>query len=179
MNDNVNDIHARLLRDRIIFLSTVIDTDCAKLVVSQLLYLEAESEKDLYLYINSPGGAVTAGMTIYDTMQQIKPDIMTVCTGIAAGMGAILLTAGTSGKRMALSDSKIVLTPIIRGDAVDSDYVEEVAHYQQKLFSLVAQHTGQPLKKIENDIQKDFFLSPEEAQQYGLIDAIIARSATN
>lgn len=174
------DIYSRLLRERIIFLGTAIDDAVADSVVAQLLFLEAEdSEKDIQIYINSPGGSVTAGMAIYDTMQQIRPDVVTICFGLAASMGAFLLTAGTSGKRMSLPSSRIMIHQPLggaQGQAVDIEIqAREILYHKSTLNRLLANHTGQPLEKIEADTERDFFMSAEEAKNYGLIDQVITR----
>jgi ATP-dependent Clp protease protease subunit len=171
------DIFSRLLKDRIIFIGTPIDDNISNLVVAQMLFLAAEDqEKDIYVYINSPGGSVTAGMAIYDTMQYIKPDIVTTCMGVAASMGAFLLAAGTNGKRVALPNSRIMIhQPIAGTQGPVSDIVimtEEFKHAKNKINSLLVEHTGQPLEKIEQDTDRDFFMSPEEAKDYGLIDKV-------
>jgi ATP-dependent Clp protease protease subunit len=180
------DIYSRLLRERIIFLGTQVDADLANLIVAQLLFLEAEDpEKDIYLYINSPGGSVTAGMGIFDTMNQIRPDVCTVCMGLAASMGAFLLSAGTKGKRMSLPHSRIMIHQPLggaQGQATDIEIqAKEILYHKHKLNTLLAKHTGQPLEKIEEDTERDFFMSSEEAKNYGLIDTVIDRraSATN
>jgi ATP-dependent Clp protease, protease subunit len=174
------DIYSRLLRDRIIFLGTPIDDVVSNSIVAQLLFLDAEdSEKDIQLYINSPGGSVTAGMAIYDTIQQIRPDVVTICFGLAASMGAFLLTAGTRGKRMSLPDSRIMIHQPLggaQGQAVDIEIqAREILYHKAKLNQLLAQHTGQPLERVEADTERDFFMSAEEAKNYGLIDQVILR----
>lgn len=174
------DIYSRLLRDRIIFLGTPIDDVVSNSIVAQLLFLDAEdSEKDIQLYINSPGGSVTAGMAIYDTIQQIRPDVVTICFGLAASMGAFLLTAGTRGKRMSLPDSRIMIHQPLggaQGQAVDIEIqAREILYHKSKLNQLMAQHTGQPLERVEADTERDFFMSAEEAKNYGLIDQVILR----
>ncbi|KYC39188.1 ATP-dependent Clp protease proteolytic subunit [Scytonema hofmannii PCC 7110] len=174
------DIYSRLLRDRIIFLGTPIDDVVSNSIVAQLLFLDAEdSEKDIQLYINSPGGSVTAGMAIYDTIQQIRPDVVTICFGLAASMGAFLLTAGTRGKRMSLPDSRIMIHQPLggaQGQAVDIEIqAREILYHKSKLNQLLAQHTGQPLERVEADTERDFFMSAEEAKNYGLIDQVILR----
>ncbi len=174
------DIYSRLLRERIIFLGTPVDDTVANSIVAQLLFLDAEdSEKDIQLYINSPGGSVTAGMAIYDTIQQIRPDVVTICFGLAASMGAFLLTAGAAGKRMSLPDSRIMIHQPLggaQGQAVDIEIqAKEILYHKAKLNQLLAHHTGQPLDKIEADTERDFFMSAEEAKNYGLIDRVISR----
>ena len=171
------DIFSRLLKDRIIFIGTPIDDNIANLVIAQMLFLEAEDpEKDIYVYINSPGGSVTAGMAIYDTMQFIKPDVATTCMGIAASMGAFLLAAGTGGKRAALPNSRVMIhQPLAGTQGQVSDIVimtEEFTRTKERLNKLLAEHTGQPLERIEKDTDRNFFMSPEEAKEYGLIDKV-------
>ena len=172
------DIYSRLLKDRIIFLGTAIDDDVANLVIAQLLFLAAEdATKDIHLYINSPGGSVTAGMGIYDTMQYIKPDVSTICVGMAASMGSILLTAGAKGKRYALPNSEVMIhQPLggVRGQATDIKiHADWIIKTKQKLNQIYVHHTGQPYEKIEKDTDRDFFMSASESLQYGLIDKVI------
>lgn len=176
------DIYSRLLRERIVFLGTPVDDAVADSIVAQLLYLEAEDpEKDVQLYINSPGGSVTAGMAIYDTMQQIRPDVATICFGLAASMGAFLLTAGAPGKRLSLPSSRIMIHQPLggaQGQAVDIEIqAKEILYHKNQLNRLLALHTGQPLERIELDTERDFFMSAEEAKGYGLIDQVISRSS--
>jgi len=174
------DIYSRLLKDRIIFLGSPIDDDVAHLVIAQLLFLAAEDpEKDIHLYINSPGGSVTAGLGIYDTMQYIKPDVSTICVGMAASMGSLLLAAGAKGKRYALPNSEVMIhQPLggVRGQAADikihADWILKTKH---KLNQIYVERTGQPYEKIERDTDRDFFMSAEEALAYGLIDKVITR----
>jgi ATP-dependent Clp protease, protease subunit len=180
------DIYSRLLRDRIIFLGSQVDSDLANLIVAQLLFLEAEDpEKDIYVYINSPGGSVSAGMGIFDTMNQIRPDVCTVCMGFAASMGAFLLSAGAKGKRMSLPSSRIMIHQPLggaQGQATDiAIQAKEILYIKGRLNDLLAQHTGQPLEKIQEDTDRDFYMSAEEAKDYGLIDTVIDRrvSAAN
>ena len=180
MGERAFDIYSRLLRERIIFLGTPIDDAVANSIVAQLLFLDAEdSEKDIQLYINSPGGSVYAGMAIYDTIQQIRPDVVTICFGLAASMGAFLLTAGTAGKRMSLPDSRIMIHQPLggaQGQAIDIEIqAREILYIKAKLNQLLAHHTGQPLERIEADTERDFFMSAEEAKNYGLIDQVISR----
>jgi ATP-dependent Clp protease protease subunit len=180
MGERAFDIYSRLLRERIIFLGTPIDDTVANSIVAQLLFLDAEdSEKDIQLYINSPGGSVYAGMAIYDTMQQIRPDVVTICFGLAASMGAFLLTAGAAGKRMSLPDSRIMIHQPLggaQGQAIDIEIqAREILYIKAKLNQLMSQHTGQPLERIEADTERDFFMSAEEAKNYGLIDQVISR----
>lgn len=174
------DIYSRLLRERIIFLGSQIDSDLANLIVAQLLFLEAEDpEKDIYLYINSPGGSVTAGMGIFDTMNHIRSDVSTICVGLAASMGAFLLSAGTKGKRMSLPHSRIMIHQPLggaQGQATDIEIqAKEILYHKQRLNEYLAAHTGQPIEKIAEDTERDFFMSPEESRQYGLIDQVIDR----
>ncbi len=174
------DIYSRLLRERIIFLGTPVDDVVANSIVAQLLFLDAEdAEKDIQLYINSPGGSVTAGMAIYDTIQQIRPNVATMCFGLAASMGAFLLAAGTAGKRMSLPDSRIMIHQPLggaQGQAIDIEIqAREILYHKSKLNELLAKHTGQPLEKIEVDTERDFFMSAAEAKNYGLIDQVITR----
>lgn len=180
MGERAFDIYSRLLRERIIFLGTPIDDAVANSIVAQLLFLDAEdSEKDIQLYVNSPGGSVYAGMAIYDTMQQIRPDVVTICFGLAASMGAFLLTAGAAGKRMSLPDSRIMIHQPLggaQGQAIDIEIqAREILYIKGKLNQLMSQHTGQPLERIEADTERDFFMSAEEAKNYGLIDQVISR----
>lgn len=174
------DIYSRLLRERIIFLGTQVDDTVADSIIAQLLFLEAEDpEKDIQLYINSPGGSVTAGMAMYDTMQQIRPDVVTICFGLAASMGAFLLTAGAPGKRMALPNSRIMIHQPLggaQGQAIDIEIqAREILYHKRTLNQLLAHHTGQSLEKIEADTERDFFMSAAEAKDYGLIDQVITR----
>lgn len=180
MGERAFDIYSRLLRERIIFLGTPIDDTVANSIVAQLLFLDAEdSEKDIQLYINSPGGSVYAGMAIYDTIQQIRPDVVTICFGLAASMGAFLLTAGAAGKRMSLPDSRIMIHQPLggaQGQAIDIEIqAREILYIKAKLNQLMAHHTGQPIERIEADTERDFFMSAEEAKNYGLIDQVISR----
>ena len=174
------DIYSRLLKDRIIFLGAPIDDVFANLVIAQLLFLEAEDpEKDINLYINSPGGSVTAGLGIYDTMQYVKPPINTICLGQAASMGAFLLTAGTKGKRFALPNTRVMIhQPMggFQGQATEIDiHAREILKIRERLNEIMAKHTGQPLEKISQDTERDYFMSAEEAKLYGLIDEVITR----
>ncbi len=171
------DIYSRLLKDRIIFIGSPIDDNVANVVIAQLLFLAAEDpEKDIYIYINSPGGSVTAGMAIYDTMQFIKPDVATTCMGIAASMGAFLLAAGTKGKRAALPNSRVMIhQPLAGTQGQVSDIVimtEEFTKTKKRLNDLLVKHTGQPLERIEKDTDRNRFMSPDEARDYGLIDKV-------
>ncbi|MFM2080087.1 MAG: ATP-dependent Clp endopeptidase proteolytic subunit ClpP [Cyanobacteriota bacterium] len=172
------DIYSRLLRERIIFLGTGIDDQVADALVAQLLFLEAEDpEKDIQIYINSPGGSVTAGLAIYDTMQQVAPDVVTICYGLAASMGAFLLSGGAKGKRLALPNARIMIHQPLggaQGQAVDIEIqAREILFLKETLNGLLAEHTGQPLDKIAEDTDRDYFLSPAEAVQYGLIDRVV------
>jgi ATP-dependent Clp protease protease subunit len=176
------DIYSRLLRERIIFLSEAVDSDMANRIVAQMLFLEAEDpEKDIYLYINSPGGSVTAGLGIYDTMNHIRPDVCTICYGLAASMGAFLLSAGTKGKRMSLPHSRIMIhqpSGGAQGQAADIEIqAREILYLKRQLNENLARHTGQPLERIERDTERDFFMSAQEAMEYGLIDQVIDRKA--
>ncbi len=173
------DIYSRLLKDRIVFLGTVVNDDVANLVTAQLLFLESEDpERDIYFYINSPGGSVTAGLAIYDTMEYVKPQISTVCVGQAASMGALLLAAGAKGKRYALPHARIMIhQPLggFQGQATDVDIqAREILRMREELNNILAKHTGQSLKKIEKDTDRDFFMSGKQAQEYGLVDEVIA-----
>ena len=172
------DIFSRLLKDRIIFIGTPIDDTGANLVIAQLLFLEAEDpEKDIHVYINSPGGSVTASLAIYDTMQFVKPAIETICMGQAASGAALLLAAGTKGKRMALPHSRIMIHQPYggaQGQAVDIQIqAKEILRMREELDRILARHTGQPLERVEKDSDRDFFMSPEEAKEYGLVDEVI------
>jgi ATP-dependent Clp protease protease subunit len=174
------DIYSRLLRERIIFLGTPIDDNVADSLVAQLLFLDAEDpERDIQLYINSPGGSVTAGMAVYDTMQQVRPDVVTICYGLAASMGAFLLAAGAAGKRMSLPSSRIMIHQPLggaQGQAVDIEIqAREILYHKRKLNEILSLHTGQPLEKVEIDTDRDFFMSANEARDYGLIDQVISR----
>ena len=171
------DIYSRLLKDRIIFIGTPIDDHVASLVIAQLLFLEAEDpEKDVFIYINSPGGSVSAGLAIYDTMQYVKPDIATICMGMAASMGSFLLAAGANGKRAALPNSRIMLhQPMAGTQGQISDIVimtEEFAKTKKRLNELLVHHTGQQMAKIEKDTDRNFFMSAAEAKEYGIIDKV-------
>jgi len=172
------DIYSRLLKDRIIFIGMPIDDTMANLVIAQLLFLEAEDpDKDIHIYINSPGGSVTASLAIYDTMQFVKPAIETICMGQAASGAALLLAAGTKGKRMALPHSRIMIhQPYggVQGQAVDIQIqAKEILHMREELNRIIAFHTGQLLERVEKDSDRDFFMSPEEAKEYGLLDEVI------
>lgn len=175
------DIFSRLLKDRIIMLSGEVNDDSANLIVAQLLFLESEDpDKDIYLYINSPGGSITAGMAIYDTMNYIKPDVCTICTGLAASMGAFLLSSGQKGKRFALPNSEIMIhQPLggFQGQATDIDIqAKRILKIKDTLNKILSEQTGQPLDKIKHDVERDYFMEPEEAQAYGLIDKIMIKN---
>ncbi len=175
------DIYSRLLKDRIIFLGEAIDDHISSLVIAQLLFLEADDpEKDIFLYINSPGGVVTSGMAIYDTMQYIKPDVATICLGQAASMGSLLLAAGASGKRSALPNSRIMIhqpSAGFQGQASDIEiHAREVIKMKGRLNEIYSHHTGKAVKEIEADMDRDYFMSAQEAVTYGLIDKVIERT---
>lgn len=173
------DIYSRLLKDNIIFLGTPIDDSVANLVTAQLLFLEAEDpEKDISLYINSPGGLISAGMAIYDTMQYIRPDITTICIGQAASMGALLLAAGTPGKRFALPNSRILIhQPTmsgLTGQATDIDiHAREILRLRESMNQILARHTGQSLEKIQRDVERDYIMTADQAHEYGVVDQVI------
>ncbi|WP_186583799.1 ATP-dependent Clp endopeptidase proteolytic subunit ClpP [Synechococcus sp. MEDNS5] len=176
--DRAFDIYSRLLRERIIFLGTGVDDAVADALVAQMLFLEAEDpEKDIQVYINSPGGSVTAGLAIYDTMQQVAPDVVTICYGLAASMGAFLLSGGTKGKRLALPNARIMIHQPMggaQGQAVDIEIqAKEILFLKETLNGLMAEHTGQPLDKIAEDTDRDNFMSPAQAVDYGLIDRVV------
>ena len=176
------DIYSRLLKDRIVFIGSPIDDDVANLVIAQLLFLEAEDpDKDINLYVNSPGGIVTSGMAIYDTMQFIKPDVSTLCIGQAASMGAFLLCAGAKAKRFALPNSRIMIhQPMggFQGQATDIEiHAKEILYLRQRLNELMARHSGQPIERIERDTDRDFFFSGEDAVDYGLVDKVLTNRA--
>ncbi len=171
------DIYSRLLKDRIVMLGTEIDDDVANVIVSQLLFLESEDpDKDINLYINSPGGSVTAGLAIYDTMQYVRPPVSTICVGQAASMGAVLLLAGAKGKRYALPSSRIMIhQPLggVRGQATDIEIqAKEILRMRSKLNELIVQHTGQSIERVEKDTDRDFFMGASEAKAYGIIDEV-------
>ncbi len=173
------DIYSRLLNERIIFLGTPIDDQIANLVVAQLLHLESEEpDKDISLYVNSPGGGVYAGLAIYDTMQFIKPDVQTICVGIAMSMGALLLAGGAKGKRMALPNAKILIHQVssgFQGQATDIEIqAREVISIKRRLEEIIAQHSEQPLDRVSKDMERDYFMTSEEAKEYGIIDTVIA-----
>jgi ATP-dependent Clp protease, protease subunit len=173
------DIYSRLLKDRIIFLGTPIDDQIANLVVAELLHLESEEpDREISIYINSPGGSVYAGLTIYDAMQYVRPEIQTMCVGIAVATAALLLAGGTKGKRMALPNAKILIhQPAggFEGQATDIEIqAREVINVKRRLEEIIAQHTGQPLERVSKDMERDYFMTPEQAQEYGIIDRVIA-----
>ena len=173
------DIYSRLLNERIVFLGTPVTDDIANLIVAQLLHLESEDpDKDISLYINSPGGSVYAGLAIYDTMQFIKPDVQTICVGIAMSMGALLLAAGANGKRMATPNSKILIHQVsggFQGQAADIEIAaRETLALKRRLEEIIAQHTKQPLDKVTKDMERDYFMTSQEAQDYGIVDTVIA-----
>jgi len=172
------DIYSRLLNERIVFLGTPVDDQIANLIVAQLLHLESEDpDKDISIYINSPGGSVYAGLAIYDTMQFIKPDVQTICVGIAMSMGALLLAGGAAGKRMALPNAKILIHQVssgFQGQATDIMlHAQEILNLKKRLNEIYVKHTGQPLKKIEDALERDYFLTAEAAQTFGIVDKVI------
>jgi ATP-dependent Clp protease protease subunit len=172
------DIYSRLLNERIIFLGTQVDDQIANLIIAQLLHLESEDpDKDIFLYINSPGGSVYSGLAIYDTMQFVKPDVSTICVGIAMSMGALLLAGGAAGKRMSLPNSKILIHQVwggYQGQASDIEiHARETIALKRKLEEIMASHSGQPLEKVHADMDRDFFRTSEEAKEYGIIDTVI------
>jgi len=174
------DIYSRLLKDRIIFLGEQINDHISSLIIAQLLFLEADDpDKDIYLYINSPGGVVTSGLAIYDTMQYIKPDVATICIGQAASMGSLLLNAGAAGKRSALPNSRIMIhQPMggFEGQASDIEiHAQEIIKVKKRLNGIYAKHTGKPLEKVEKDMDRDYFMSAQDAVEYGIIDKVIER----
>jgi len=173
------DIYSRLLNERIIFLGTPVDDQIANLIVAQLIHLESEDpDKDISIYVNSPGGSVYAGLAIYDTMQYIKPDVQTICVGIAMSMGALLLAGGAKGKRMALPNAKILIHQVaggFQGQATDIEIqAREVINLKRSLEEIFAKHTEQPIEKVAKDMERDYFMTPEEAQEYNIIDRVVA-----
>ena len=177
------DIYSRLLNDRVVFLGGAVDEDIANLIVAQLVHLESDDpDKDIHLYINSPGGSVTAGMAIYDTMQYVKPAISTICMGQAASMGALLLTAGTKGKRFALPHARIMIhQPLggVQGQATDIDIqAKEILRMREELNRILVHHTGQSMEKIQRDTDRDFFMTAEQAKEYRLVDEVISSKPT-
>lgn len=178
MGERAYDIYSRLLKDRIIFLGSDIDDTVANLVIAQLLFLESQDKKkDIHLYINSPGGSVTAGLAIYDVMQYVKPDVSTTCVGMAASMAAVLLAAGAKNKRFCLPNSEVMIHQVlggVSGQATDIKiHAERILEIKDRLNEILAKHTGQKKTKVEGDTERDYFLSPEEAFKYGLIDKVI------
>ncbi|MFH1252720.1 MAG: ATP-dependent Clp endopeptidase proteolytic subunit ClpP [Candidatus Uhrbacteria bacterium] len=175
------DIYSRLLKDRIIFLGTEIDDAVANTVIAQLLFLESQDKtKDIKLYINSPGGSVTAGLAVYDVMQYVKPDVSTICVGMAASMGAVLLASGAAGKRFALPNSEIMIHQVLggfQGQATDIKiHAERILHIKDRLNEILSKHTGQPMKKMEQDTDRDYFMGVDEAIKYGLIDKVVHKT---
>jgi ATP-dependent Clp protease protease subunit len=180
LGERAFDIYSRLLRERIVFMGTPVDDQVADSIVAQLLFLDAEDpEKDIQLYINSPGGSVYAGLAIYDAMQQIRPDVATICYGLAASMGAFLLSGGAQGKRMALPSSRIMIHQPLggaQGQAVEIEIqAREILYIKKRLNDMLSAHTGQPFDKVAIDTERDFFMSAQEAQEYGIIDTVISR----
>jgi len=172
------DIYSRLLNERIIFLGTPVTEDIANLVVAQLIHLESEDpDKDVSIYVNSPGGSVYAGLAIYDTMQYIKPDVQTICVGVAMSMGALLLAGGAHGKRMATPNSKILIHQVtggFQGQATDIEiHAREIIDVRRRLDEIIAKHTGQPMEKVQKDTERDYFMSSEEAKEYSIVDRVI------
>lgn len=174
------DIYSRLLNDRIVFLSGTVEDNMANLVVAQLLYLEAQDpDKDIFLYINSPGGVITAGMAVYDTMQHIRCDVSTICVGMAASMGAFLLAAGAKGKRKALPNCEVLIhqpSGGAQGQATDiAIHAQHIINIKKRMNSILSENTGQPLEKIEKDVERDYFMSAQEAMEYGIVDEVLAK----
>src|SRR6202142_4365264 len=174
------DIYSRLLNERIIFLGTPIDDQVANLIVAQMIHLESEDpDKDINIYINSPGGSVYSGLAIYDTMQFIKPDVATICVGIAMSMGALLLAGGSKGKRMALPNAKILIHQVsssFQGQATDIEiHAKEIIDVRRRLDEIIAHHTGKPVEEVKKDTERDYFMSSEEAKDYGIIDRVISQ----
>jgi ATP-dependent Clp protease protease subunit len=172
------DIYSRLLNERIIFLGTPVTEDIANLIVAQLIHLESEDpDKDVSIYVNSPGGSVYAGLAIYDTMQYIKPDVQTICVGVAMSMGALLLAGGAAGKRMATPNSKILIHQVsagFQGQATDIEiHAKEIIDVRRRLDEIIAHHTGQPFEKVTKDTERDYFMSAEEAKEYSIVDRVI------
>lgn len=180
MGERAYDIYSRLLKDRIVFLAGPIDDNTANTIIAQLLFLESEDpKKDIFLYINSPGGSVTDGMAIYDTMQHIKPDVSTICVGMAASMGAVLLAAGTKGKRFALPNSRVMIHQVLggaQGQASDVEiHAKEILRWKKTLNEILSYHTGQKVAKVELDTDRDNFMVADEAKAYGLVDKVLSR----
>lgn len=176
------DIYSRLLKDRIVFLGTPIDDTVANVIVAQLLFLEAEdSERDIFLYINSPGGVISSGMAVYDTMRYITPDVATICMGQAASMAAVLLLAGANGKRSGLPNSRVMIHQPSGGSQGQASsieiYTREILKWKERLNEIIAEHTGQPMKRVAKDTDRDYFMSAQEAKEYGVIDNIFAHRA--
>ena len=172
------DIFSRLLNERIMFLGTPVDDQIANLIIAQLLHLESEDpDKDVYIYVNSPGGSVYAGLAIYDTMQYIKPDVQTICVGIAMSMGALLLAGGTKGKRLALPNAKILIHQVssgFQGQATDIEIqARETINMKRKMEEIISHHTEQPLEKVSKDMERDYFMTAQEAKDYGIIDTVV------
>jgi len=172
------DIFSRLLNERIIFLGTPVDDQIANLIIAQLLHLESEDpDKDVFIYVNSPGGSVYAGLAIYDTMQYIKPDVQTICVGIAMSMGALLLAGGTKGKRLALPNAKILIHQVssgFQGQATDIEIqARETINMKRKMEEIISHHTEQPLEKVSKDMERDYFMTAQEAKDYGIIDTVV------
>lgn len=181
LGERAYDIYSRLLKDRIIFLGTAIDETVANLIIAQMLFLESQDQnKDIKLYINSPGGSVTAGLAIYDAMQYVKPDVSTICVGLAASMGAVLLASGAKGKRFSLPNSEVMIHQVlggVQGQATDIKiHAERILKIKDRLNDILAKHTGQKKSKVEGDTERDYFLDPEEAKEYGLIDQVIKKT---
>jgi len=181
MGERAYDIYSRLLKDRIIFLGTAIDDTVANIIIAQMLFLESQDKtKDIKLYINSPGGSVTAGLAIYDAMQYVKPDVSTICVGMAASMGAVLLAAGAPGKRFSLPNSEVMIHQVlggVQGQATDIKiHAERILKMKDRLNDILAKHTGQKKSKVEIDTDRDNFMDPPEAKKYGLIDKVIERA---
>jgi len=173
------DIYSRLLKDRIVFLGSVVDDNVSNLVIAQMLFLQAEDpERDIYLYINSPGGSISAGLAIYDTMQYITNDVVTICMGQAASMGAVLLAAGTKGKRSALTNARVMIHQPMGGSQGQASqieiYAKEILYLRDRLYEILSKHTGQSREKIAEDSDRDFFMSAEDSQEYGIVDKVIA-----
>jgi len=178
MGERAYDIYSRLLKDRIVFLGTPIDDMVANTIIAQLLFLESQdSKKDIKLYVNSPGGSVSAGLAIYDAIQYVKPEVSTICIGLAASMGAVLLAGGAKGKRLALPNSEIMIHQVlggVEGQATDIKiHAERILKIKDRLNMILAEHTGQPMKTVEKDTDRDYFMDPVEAVKYGLIDKVI------
>ena len=175
------DIYSRLLNERIVFIGTPIDDEVANLVVAQLLHLESQDpDKDISLYVNSPGGVVYSGLAIYDTMQYVKPDVQTICFGVAMSMGSLLLAGGTAGKRMALPNSRILIHQPwmsgLGGQATDIDiHAKEILRMRERLNEILSQHTGQPMKRIQDDTERDYIMGPDQGKEYGIIDDVIRK----